>query len=386
MFQTFAFAFFHFFQFVRVGQVRRRGPGDLLGLLQADIEPPGPVLQRAAHGAGARRQTALIQGHEEADGAGTRVVAGGGRSGALPLHEPGHALVEVELGPIDLEIDGVRDALGEDLLGDPGVVRLPLGEVDHRFLGPPQVERRAAAVHRFADRLHVGVGIDIEQLQEEAEVGRVALVWGRGQEEHVIADVPQQLAEGVASRLAGRRRPRHAVRLVHDDQVPVDLAQAGQDLRPLGQVEGGNQLLLFEPLVDAELVADVVALDDEELLVELLLEFPLPLEGEVGRGHDQDALAHPPELEFLDQQPGHDRLAGPGVVGQEEPDAGELQQVVVDRFELVRQGIDARDGQAEVGIKLVGDAQRISLDAEAKEVPVTVERHLGVENTDSSKI
>ena len=56
------------------------------------------------------------------------------------------------------------DALGEDFLGDPGVVRLPLREVDHRFLGPAQVERRAVAVHRLADRLHVGVGIRVEQL------------------------------------------------------------------------------------------------------------------------------------------------------------------------------------------------------------------------------
>ena len=184
----------------------------------------------------------------------------------------------------------MRDALGEDLLGDPGAVGLPLGEVDHRLLGPAQVERRAAAVHRLADRLHVGVGVGIEQLQEEAEVGRVALVRGRGQQQHVVADVPQQFAEGIAGRLAGRRRPRHAVRLVHDDQVPVDLPQAGQDFRPLGQVERRDELLLFEPLVDAELVADVVALDDDELLVELLLQFALPLEGEVGGADDQDAL------------------------------------------------------------------------------------------------
>ena len=180
---------------------------------------------------GARRQPALVQGHQEADGAGARVVARGGGPGALPLHEPRHVAVEVELGAVDLEVDRVRDALGEDLLGDPGAVRLPLGEVDHRLLGPPQVERRAPAVHRLADRLHVGVGVGVEQLQEEAEVRRVALVRRRGQQEHVVGDVAQQLAEGVASRLVGRRRPRHAVRLVHDDQIPVDLAQAGQDLR-----------------------------------------------------------------------------------------------------------------------------------------------------------
>src|SRR6202035_2225353 len=47
------------------------------------------------------------------------------------------------------------------------------------------------------------------------------------------------------------------------------------------------------------------------------------------RCHNQDALAHAPELEFLVQQPGHDRLAGPRVIGQQEADAGELQQVVI---------------------------------------------------------
>src|SRR5437763_16460580 len=107
----------------------------------------------------------------------------------------------------------------------------------------------------------------------------------------------------------------------------MNLAQAGQDFGPFREVQRRDELLLFEPLVDAELVADVVALDDEELLVELLLEFALPLEGEVRRGDDQDALAHAPELEFLDQQAGHDGLAGPSVVGQAEADTGEFEKV-----------------------------------------------------------
>src|SRR6516225_8898416 len=51
------------------------------------------------------------------------------------------------------------------------------------------------------------------------------------------------------------------------------------------------------------------------------------------------------------------RFAGAGVVGQEEADAGELQQVVVDRFQLVRQGINPRNGQAEVGVELVGNPE-----------------------------
>ena len=106
--------------------------------------------------------------------------------------------------------------------------------------------------------------------------------------------------------------------------------------------------LLLQPLVDAELVADVLALQDQELLVELLLQLALPLEGEVGRADDQDALGEAAQLQLADEQARHDRLAGAGVVGQQEAHAGELEQVVVDRLELVRQRIDARDREPEV--------------------------------------
>ena len=116
-------------------------------------------------------------------------------------------------------------------------------------------------------------------------------------------------------------------------------------------------------------------------VVELLLQFALPLEGEVGRADDQDALGQAAQLELADEQPRHDGLAGAGVVGQEEADAGELEQVVVDRFELVRQRIDARDRQTEVGIELVGDAERVRLEAEAQQNAVTVERHFCVEDS-----
>ena len=106
------------------------------------------------------------------------------------------------------------------------------------------------------------------------------------------------------------------MRLVHDDQIPMDLAQSGEDLLSLGQVEGGDDPVLLNPLIHAELVADVLTLEHEELRVELLLELALPLEGEVGRADDQDALGEAAQLELPDQETRHDGLARPGVVGQ----------------------------------------------------------------------
>jgi hypothetical protein len=68
------------------------------------------------------------------------------------------------------------------------------------------------------------------------------------------------------------------------------LPQSGEDLGSLGKVQRRNDLFLLQPLVDAELLADVAPLEDQKLLIELLLEFPLPLEAEVGRADDENPL------------------------------------------------------------------------------------------------
>ena len=139
---------------------------------------------------------------------------------------------------------------------------------------------------------------------------------------------------------------------------------------PLGEVERGDNLPVFEPLIDAVLLADVAALEHDELLVELLLKLALPLEGEVGRADDQDAIGQAAKLQFADQQPGHDGFAGAGVIGEQETDAGELEQVVVNRLKLMRQRIDARDGKSEIGIEFVGDPKRVGLKPQPKQIAI----------------
>ena len=121
-------------------------------------------------------------------------------------------------------------------------------------------------------------------------------------------------------------------------------------------------------------------------VVELLLQFALPLEREVGRADDQDALGEAAKLQFADEQAGHDRLAGAGVVGEQEPDARELEQVVVDGLELVRQRIDTRDRETEVRVELVGDAEGVSLKAEAEQSAVAVEGVLRIEHREALQI
>ena len=44
----------------------------------------------------------------------------------------------------------------------------------------------------------------------------------------------------------------------------------------------------------------------------------------------------------------------------------------VNRLELMRQRVHARDGQPEVGVELVGDAESVGLEAEPQEPPIAV--------------
>ena len=75
----------------------------------------------------------------------------------------------------------------------------------------------------------------------------------------------------------------------------------------------------------------------------------------------------------MSSRPGHDRLPRAGVVGQEEPDARQAHEIVVDGLKLVRQRIDAGDGEREVWVVLVGQPEARGLDAKAEARRVAVE-------------
>ena len=124
----------------------------------------------------------MVQRHQESDCPSPRVVTLRGSPGALPFHEICDVLIQLEFGTINGE---VRGTCGMRLVktGFAAHVpsRLPFREVHHRLLGPAQIEGRSSPLHGLADRFDVGVGVPVEQLQEQREVLRVALV-GRGRE------------------------------------------------------------------------------------------------------------------------------------------------------------------------------------------------------------
>lgn len=122
--------------------------------------------------------------------------------------------------------------------------------------------------------------------------------------------------------------------LVHDNEIPARLPQTREDFVPLGQVQRGDELPLLEPL-----------------------------KREVGRDHDENALCETAQLELTEEQPCHDGLTGTRIIRQEKVDPREPQKIVVDGLELVRQRVNARDRDPEVGVDLVGDPEAVGLEA-----------------------
>ena len=286
----------------------------------------------------------------------------------------GQLVVEVELVAVQVERRGVHFALREQLVGEAG---LGVGEGDECLLGATEVERGLVAPQGLLKALDVAVDVAVQQREEQAEVLGVALVGRGGHEQEVVGHRRKRLAELVGERLAVAGVGAHLVGLVDDDEVPARPEQALLGvLDPRHPRERGEHLVTVLPRVLAVVGAEDVAADDLERLAELVLEFALPLEGEVGRRDDERPLDEPAGLQLLEQEPGHDCLASAGVVGQQKADARELEEVIVDGLQLVRQGVDTGDREREVRVVLVRQPEPVGLDPEPEERRVVVERLL----------
>jgi hypothetical protein len=63
-----------------------------------------------------------------------------------------------------------------------------------------------------------------------------------------------------------------------------------------------------------------------------------------------------PSLDFQNEQPCHDRLARAWVLREQGAHARQLEEILVDRFQLVRQEINPGNGQREIGVILVRES------------------------------
>lgn len=150
--------------------------------------------------------------------------------------------------------------------------------------------------------------------------------------------------------------------LVDNDQVPVRCPQQlGHDLLALGEIERGDAAVLALPRVSTQLPACEVRVDDREVLVELLVQLVLPLHRQRRGAQDEHSIGNRPQPQLLDQQPGHDRLAGGRVIGKHEPQPRLGKHVPVHRRDLVWQTANPGKADREVRVMRVGQRDAVGL-------------------------
>ena len=235
----------------------------------------------------------------------------------------------------------------------------------------------SACVHAVAEPALEAVAI--EQRHEELEVLFLAVVRRGRHQQEVAGERREQLAEAVALGvldLAAEERGRQLVRLVADDEVPAAVGRLQLLLHVLVARElvepGDDEVVLQEPVAGAGGFELVVG-QDLEGQVEAAVELVLPLLGEAAGADDQAALQVAAGDQLLDEQAGHDGLAGAGIVGEQEAQRLARQHGLVDGRDLVRQRIDQRGVDGQHRVEQVGEADAVRLGDQAEQGAVAVE-------------
>ncbi len=237
--------------------------------------------------------------------------------------------------------DPLDDALRESPLDLADVL---LEAADHDVL------ERFATTNWHTAREAVG----IEQLEERREAVGVTVVRSCGEEQPVLEAAPEvangagELRLDPVTPAAGRGG---VVRLVEDQQaarkqVPEPLSERIGICGVGQQVVRDEEATVRPPGIDAEApfatdLREVLAIEELEHQAEALLELALPLLENRGRGRHDNRLGLLAQQQLACDQAGLDRLAEPGVVGDEEVDARETEGLA-QRFHLV--GVDLDPG------------------------------------------
>ena len=193
--------------------------------------------------------------------------------------------------------------------------------------------------------------VAVEQRQEKLEIFILAVMRRRGHQQKMPRELAEKLAEPIALGvldLAAKEGGRHLVGFVANDKVPVGVGQLRLHVLIPAQLiqPADGHGILGEPVAGACRFEFVVRQDFEGKL-KSLIEFVLPLLGEIARAHDHAAMQVAADQQFFDEQPGHDRLAGAGIIRQKKPERLPRQHLAVNGSDLMRQRVDHRSVDGE---------------------------------------
>ena len=339
-----------------------------LHLLHAALQPLAAAFQGLIDRLRARRQPPLQPGEGEPDR-------------TFPL---------VVLDPVGL-VHLLPDVLG-DLLIEGG---LCIGERVRDRLRDPlweegcPVEFQEVLLHHPAHQVgnvhFVGAipelsiePVRIQQGEEELEVLLLAVVRRRRHQEQVPGMGAEQFSKPEPLRPVHLRavvRRRHLVCLVHHHEIPLRVREfLLQFLVPGELIEPGDQQGMVVERVAGERLLREVAGEDGERKAELLVHLVLPLLDETPGGDDQNTFGICPHQELADQQAGHDRLAGAGIVCQDEPQRLPGEHRLVDCRDLVGERLDVRSMDRHHRVEEVGQVDPVGFRSEFERLAGRVER------------
>ena len=256
-------------------------------------------------------------------------------------------------------------------------------EPDHLLLRAADEQPPALLLGKRPEGVYRGQHVGRQQAPEAVPGKVLPHVRGRGQQQEMgrrPAERPartvgrharQRFGETVAVRLADRQVRLlvggQLVRLVEHDQVVGRsrsrrrrLAQPAE--RPLARQGVDADDHPVAPRSGERVAgARVRAAHDPETEREQRPQLAFPVADQPGRRDDQHAGDEPARQHLAQVQAGHDRLARPGVVGEQEPEGGKAEHPLVDGDPLVRQRIDPRHfgGERRIGEVTAGEPGRL---------------------------
>ncbi len=189
----------------------------------------------------------------------------------------------------------------------------------------------------------------------------------------------QELAKAITLGVfdfAAEKRGRKFVRLVADDEIEAAVRRTQLLLHILiaGElVEPGDDEVVFEKPIACTSSFELVIGENFKGQMKTTMEFVLPLFGETARANNEAPLEIAAGNEFLDEQPGHNRLAGARIVSQQKPQWLAREHCFVNRGDLVRQRVDQRCVDREDGVEEMREANPLCLGNQSKKRAISIE-------------
>ena len=164
------------------------------------------------------------------------------------------------------------------------------------------------------------------------------------------------------------------MRLIADDQIPLgDLELFLQGFIPRELIQTADTKVCLSEYISAGGGFDAVIGQNLKAEMELGIQLVLPLFRQTAGRYDQTALQVAARDQLTDEEPGHDGLAGTGVIRQNKTEREPGQHLLIYSGDLVRERLHGGGMYGQIGVKQMGQADAVSFGSQAHLCAVCIE-------------